>query len=83
MATNASELNDFTAFARAKLATSPDASLEDCFHEWRSLQHAASDENENLEPPFSKMKRLGLIGSVKGPSDLSTNPKYMEGFGES
>lgn len=22
-----------------------------------------------------------LIGSVDGPSDLSTNPKYMEGFG--
>lgn len=22
-----------------------------------------------------------LIGSVEGPSDLSTNPKYMEGFG--
>lgn len=23
-----------------------------------------------------------LIGSCEGPSDLSTNPKYMEGFGE-
>ena len=22
-----------------------------------------------------------LIGSVEGPRDLSTNPKYMEGFG--
>jgi len=22
-----------------------------------------------------------LIGSVEGPSDLSTNPKYMSGFG--
>ena len=22
-----------------------------------------------------------LVGSVDGPSDLSTNPKYMEGFG--
>lgn len=27
--------------------------------------------------------RTGLIGCVKGlPTDLSTNPKYMEGFGE-
>jgi Arc/MetJ-type ribon-helix-helix transcriptional regulator len=27
-------------------------------------------------------KRLGLVGDVKGlPSDLSTNPTYMEGFG--
>lgn len=24
-----------------------------------------------------------LVGSVEGPPDLSTNPKYMEGFGES
>ncbi|MBO6575897.1 MAG: hypothetical protein JJ896_10395 [Rhodothermales bacterium] len=23
-----------------------------------------------------------LIGSVEGPGDLSTNPKYMEGYGE-
>lgn len=23
-----------------------------------------------------------LIGSIEGPGDLSTNPKYMEGFGE-
>lgn len=24
-----------------------------------------------------------IIGSVEGPEDLSTNPKYMEGFGRS
>ena len=23
-----------------------------------------------------------LVGSLKGPGDLSTNPKHMEGFGE-
>jgi Arc/MetJ-type ribon-helix-helix transcriptional regulator len=23
-----------------------------------------------------------LVGSLSGPGDLSTNPKYMEGFGE-
>ncbi len=28
--------------------------------------------------------RLGLVGCVKGgPPDLSTNPQYMAGFGES
>jgi len=27
-------------------------------------------------------KKMGLIGCAKGmPSDLATNPKYMEGFG--
>ena len=28
-------------------------------------------------------ERLGILGSVKGlPTDLSTNPTHMEGFGE-
>ncbi len=27
-------------------------------------------------------ERLGILGSIKGlPADLTTNPKYMEGFG--
>ncbi|MGC1273609.1 MAG: hypothetical protein WBC44_07890 [Planctomycetaceae bacterium] len=31
---------------------------------------------------YEAAKRLGLIGCVKGgPSDLSTNPEHMEGFG--
>ncbi|MEX0713644.1 MAG: hypothetical protein WD278_14990 [Pirellulales bacterium] len=35
------------------------------------------------ESVYQAMVRLGLLGSVKdAPPDLSTNPKYMEGFGE-
>jgi ribbon-helix-helix CopG family protein len=31
---------------------------------------------------YDLFKASGLIGCAKGlPSDLSTNPKYMEGFG--
>ena len=31
---------------------------------------------------YDLFKEAGLIGDAKGlPSDLSTNPKYMEGFG--
>jgi len=38
-----------------------------------------SNEQESL---YDALKRDGLIGCIKGgPSDLSTNPKYMEGFG--
>jgi metal-responsive CopG/Arc/MetJ family transcriptional regulator len=34
------------------------------------------------ESCYDIAKRLGIIGSAKGlPSDLSTNPKHMEGFG--
>lgn len=32
---------------------------------------------------FDAATRLGFIGCIKNtPSDLSTNPKYMEGFGK-
>jgi len=29
------------------------------------------------------LKERGLVGAMKGPGDLSTNPAHMEGFGES
>ena len=33
--------------------------------------------------PVSFLEAAGdLIGCVEGPGDLSTNPKYMEGFGK-
>ncbi len=39
--------------------------------------------NGNSRESFSKAaERLGLIGCTEGPSDLSTNPAHMEGFGE-
>lgn len=35
------------------------------------------------ESVFDRLQRAGLIGCIKdAPPDLSTNPKYMEGFGE-
>ena len=38
----------------------------------------------NGESVYDAMVRLNLLGCVKGrPADLSTNPKYMEGFAES
>jgi predicted transcriptional regulator len=30
---------------------------------------------------YDLFKAAGLIGCAKGPADLSTNEKYMEGFG--
>lgn len=37
------------------------------------------------ETVFDRLERAGLIGYLKGvagtPTDLSTNPKHMEGFG--
>ena len=40
-------------------------------------------EDEPIQAkPGSFLEAAGdLVGSVEGPGDLSTNPKYMEGFG--
>lgn len=33
--------------------------------------------------PVSALELAGdLVGCLEGPGDLSTNPKYMDGFGE-
>jgi hypothetical protein len=41
-------------------------------------------EDEHLQAPKGSFLSgiEHLVGSVEGPSDLSTNPKYMEGFGQ-
>ena len=37
----------------------------------------------NGERPMSALELAGdLVGRGKGPGDLSTNPKYMEGYGQ-
>jgi predicted DNA-binding antitoxin AbrB/MazE fold protein len=39
---------------------------------------------ETRETLYDVLSKDGWIGSIKdAPPDLSTNPKYMEGFGES
>ena len=41
---------------------------------------AAADSDNTL---FDVLNEVGWIGSIKdGPPDMSTNPKYMEGFGK-
>ena len=45
----------------------------------------AKRANPAEETAFDRLERAGLIGCLKGvpgtPTDLSTNPKHMEGFG--
>lgn len=48
----------------------------------RLVEQALADE-ELEAPEGSFLSGIEhLIGSVEGPSDLSTNRKYMEGFGQ-
>jgi hypothetical protein len=40
-------------------------------------------QQRNGEKPLSLHDRMKEVcGIIKGPQDLATNPKYMEGFGE-
>ncbi len=34
------------------------------------------------ESALEVAERLGLVGTFEGPSDLSTNPAHMQGFGQ-
>jgi hypothetical protein len=47
--------------------------------------HAAPADAAHEETAFDVADRAGLIGCIKGgprsPTDLSTNPKHMQGFG--
>ncbi len=44
---------------------------------------AALEQHLKAERPMSALELAGdLVGSCKGPADLSTNPQHMEGYGE-
>ena len=47
------------------------------------VEDAVEDEEPIVPRPGSFLdKYRDIIGSCEGPSDLSTNPKYMEGYGQ-
>jgi len=51
-----------------------------------SIEKVSVSETEAKDEPtlYQLLNQAGLIGCVKDAvSDLSTNPKYMEGFGKS
>lgn len=55
----------------------------DVFSEALSSYRPRNEENgKNGESFSAAAARLGLVGCIEGPADLSTNSAYMEGFGE-
>jgi predicted DNA-binding protein len=61
---------------RAKLAGKTESEIV------REAVEAHVSRAPGRESAYDVAKRLGLVGCAKGlPPDLSTNPKYMEGFG--
>jgi hypothetical protein len=52
------------------------------FEEFETKHNGLRGEAGTAESAYDAFNRAGAIGSVKGgPPDLSTNLKYMEGFG--
>jgi hypothetical protein len=47
-----------------------------------AYQPKAAANGQGAESFSDAAARLGLLGCVEGPPDLSTNADYMEGFGE-
>lgn len=58
--------------------------LNAALDEFRRHQPAkAAQKGRVVESVYDRLKASGLLGCLQGgPSDLSTNPAYMEGFGE-
>lgn len=58
--------------------------LHEALATYRHEEAISKNGNGNSESFFDAASRLGFIGCLKGgPENLSTNPIYMEGFGES
>jgi len=70
-----------------KLETLPLEKQQEVLDFVESLQSKLSNSLSPLMPepqPISFLEAASeFIGCLEGPGDLSTNPKYMEGFGES
>lgn len=49
-----------------------------------SQPEESADADDSGPTLYDLLNEAGWIGAIKdGPPDLSTNPKYMEGFGKS
>lgn len=86
------DLNDIslTAEQRHRLATlcqrtgkSPAELLDQLLQQY-SWPRADVDIRDNPRTLYDAFAEDGSVGMIKdGPTDVSTNPKYMEGFGRS
>jgi hypothetical protein len=85
---------ELTAEQRRRLAQLAERSGKDwteIVNDWlnsnssRPLPAAAKSNGERTPEKslYDILSERGILGCFDGPTDLSTNPKHMEGFGES
>jgi len=77
-------LTDAQRKALAELSNKSGKPWPEVFTEALSTYRPRKDTNGKNGKSFADAaNRLGLVGCVEGPADLSTNPAHMEGFGQS
>jgi hypothetical protein len=76
-------LNDAQRKALAELSDKSGKPWPQVLTEALSTYRPHTETNgKNAESFAEAAARLGLVGCVEGPADLSTNPAHMEGFGQ-
>lgn len=71
------------SFAHAR-GVAPAQLLRQAFDEFEANHNGGHGAETAEESVFDSLNRAGLIGCIDDPNlptDLSTNPKYLEGFG--
>lgn len=65
-----------------RAGTSPDDITNRAVDEYYASR-STGHENAQRKSLYTRLKELGVLGSLTGgPTDLSTNAKHMQGFGE-
>jgi hypothetical protein len=75
-------LTDAQRRALAELSDKSGKPWPEVFTEALSAYRPSRRESQNGESFGAAAERLGYVGCVEGPADLSTNPAYLEGFGK-
>ena len=79
----ATDLDSFEKFVREQVAAGRQCTPEELVHLWREQEQSANGGSSD-ESLYDRLSRKALLGFVQGgPDDLSSNPKHMEGFGQS
>ena len=69
------------AYAQATKSTAGEV-VRKAFDEYEATHNGSHEDAAESESAYEAFMRSGLVGCLKGgPADLSTNPKYREGFG--
>jgi hypothetical protein len=80
---NKIQLTDEQRRILAQKAAETGRSVEELLDELLAAKARPRRQPRDGRSLLDAMREHGMVGAMQGPGDLSTNPKYMEGFGKS